>query len=46
MSTNLVKRNAESVIIETLADTPVTVIQGARQVGNCRKICDSSNRRR
>ena len=33
MSVKLVKRNAESVIIETLADTPVTVIQGARQVG-------------
>jgi len=33
MSTQLVKRNIESIIIETLADTPITVIQGARQVG-------------
>ena len=33
MSMKLVKRNVESIVIETLADTPVTVIQGARQVG-------------
>ena len=33
MITELIKRNVESVITETLADTPVTVIQGARQVG-------------
>jgi len=28
-----IKRNIESTVKETLADTPVTVIQGARQVG-------------
>jgi len=33
MSTKLIRRNVESIIIETLKDTPVTVIQGARQVG-------------
>ena len=33
MPTKLIKRNAEKNIVETLADTPVTVIQGARQVG-------------
>ena len=33
MSAKLIKRNAESIVIETLMDTPVTVIQGARQVG-------------
>jgi len=29
----LIKRNAESIVKDTLNDTPVTVIQGARQVG-------------
>lgn len=29
----LIKRNVTSLVFETLADTPVTVIQGARQVG-------------
>ena len=33
MPTELIKRNAESIVIETLKDTPVTVLQGARQVG-------------
>ena len=33
MSIDLIKRNSESIVIETLSDTPVTVIQGARQVG-------------
>ena len=33
MSKILVKRNAETIIMDTLADTPVTVLQGARQVG-------------
>ena len=33
MSVQLIKRNVESIVIETLMDTPVTVIQGARQVG-------------
>jgi len=30
---NLIRRNAESIVKDTLDDTPVTVIQGARQVG-------------
>jgi len=29
----LVRRHAERLVLETLADTPVTVVQGARQVG-------------
>ena len=29
----LIKRNVESVVRDTLKDTPVTIIQGARQVG-------------
>ena len=29
----LIKRNVEATVIDTLSDTPVTVIQGARQVG-------------
>ena len=33
MSSKLVKRNIESVVQEMLSDTPVTMIQGARQVG-------------
>ena len=33
MSSTHVLRNIESTLIETLADTPVTVLQGARQVG-------------
>lgn len=32
-ATGLVRRHAERLVLETLADTPVTVIQGARQVG-------------
>lgn len=31
--TRLVRRNAETLLAETLSDTPITVIQGARQVG-------------
>jgi predicted AAA+ superfamily ATPase len=30
---NLIRRNVEKLIRETISDTPVTVIQGARQVG-------------
>ena len=33
MELKLTKRNIESTVIETLSDTPVTIIQGARQVG-------------
>ena len=33
MNVKLIKRNVESIVRETLSDTPVTVIQGARQVG-------------
>jgi len=33
MSALLIKRNVESIVIETLQDTPVAIIQGARQVG-------------
>ncbi|MCL2662657.1 MAG: ATP-binding protein [Oscillospiraceae bacterium] len=33
MSIKLIKRNVESIVMETIKDTPVTVIQGARQVG-------------
>jgi len=33
MSIQLVTRNIESTLVETLSDTPVTVLQGARQVG-------------
>ena len=29
----LVRRHAERLVLDTLADTPVTVVQGARQVG-------------
>jgi len=29
----LLRRNVESIVKDTLSDTPVTVIQGARQVG-------------
>ena len=33
MSKQLIKRNIEMTVIETLEDTPVLVLQGARQVG-------------
>lgn len=33
MSEQLIKRNVEEVVKDTLSDTPVTIIQGARQVG-------------
>jgi len=33
MDAKLIKRNVESIVLETLQDTPVTIIQGARQVG-------------
>ena len=33
MNSQLIRRNVESVVKDTLNDTPVTVIQGARQVG-------------
>ncbi|MDR3305858.1 MAG: AAA family ATPase, partial [Clostridiales Family XIII bacterium] len=29
----LIRRNAEKLLLETMADTPVAVIQGARQTG-------------
>jgi len=33
MSNNFLKRNIESLVRDTLSDTPVIIIQGARQVG-------------
>ena len=33
MTTDLIRRNAAPLAEETLADTPITVISGARQVG-------------
>ena len=33
MAIDLIKRNVESIVIDTLADTSVTVIQGKRQAG-------------
>ena len=33
MPAPLIRRNVESIIVDTLNDTPVTVLQGARQVG-------------
>ncbi|UFU02847.1 ATP-binding protein [Ruania suaedae] len=33
MTPDLIRRNASDLVAETLADTPVTVISGARQVG-------------
>jgi predicted AAA+ superfamily ATPase len=33
MGMSLIRRNVETIVKETLNDTPVTVIQGARQVG-------------
>lgn len=33
MSLPLIRRNVETIVKETLEDTPVTVMQGARQVG-------------
>jgi predicted AAA+ superfamily ATPase len=48
MTETLLRRNAAAAIKETLADTPVTVIQGARQVGKstlARIIANSMNSR-
>jgi predicted AAA+ superfamily ATPase len=44
MGDGLIKRNAETLLFETLGDTPVAIVQGARQVGKSTLVSMASDK--